>query len=648
MVPTKFNHYTWDFSSLATLGSGGEANDIYTCIGIARLLERYGAPENVLLPGFGMTETCAGAVYNTNCPAYDVQQKRTFASLGKCIPGMEIRVALPLSASEEGPSLAPPNMTGNLEVRGVVVFGGYYNNPEATADAFTADGWFRTGDTAMIDNDGNLCLSGRVKDIVNINGLKVECGEVQTALEGAVGSRVVRMVVFPSRTDGGYTEQVTVALVLDTSHFEDETVADIHDRIVEACILATSSSPVVFSMADGSLLPETSLGKIPRVKMRELFEAPDSVFAPYVESHKAAVQRYRLNKMRSPSNELQRQLLEDFANLLGVQPEALGIDVPVFELGFTSMDLIRLKQRIRTRLGVTVPVITLMKNPSVASLASALTEMLKQGDCPLPLRSEFPIAPADPCLRGPQNSASEFNPVVCLRASGSKTPLWLVHPGVGEVLVFINLASQLASDNRPVYALRARGFEPNQSRFTSLEEALSVYTSSILRIQPRGPYAVAGYSYGACLAFEIAKSLPEGSVKFVGNFNLPPHIRHRMRHLNWNMCLLNLGHFIGLVSEQFVGQQEQAGFREIPKTEAMTRLLEATDKDRLAELGLTKQELANWADVAAGLQAMAVNYDPTGKVPVLDVFHAIPLRTVTHSREEWVKKHLCVNAAMRS
>ena len=82
-----------------------------------QLHHKYGAPENVIIPGFGMTETCAGAVSNRNLPCYDICNGLEFASLGKCMPEVHMRVILASAAT-----LALPNEPGNLEVSGPVLF----------------------------------------------------------------------------------------------------------------------------------------------------------------------------------------------------------------------------------------------------------------------------------------------------------------------------------------------------------------------------------------------------------------------------------------------------------------------------------------------------------------------------------------------
>ncbi|KAK4455244.1 hypothetical protein QBC34DRAFT_460052 [Podospora aff. communis PSN243] len=603
----------WDLSTLTVLASGGEANDVATCVASTELLQRFGAPNHVITPGFGMTETCAGAIYNLECPQYDTSQHFVSASLGRCIPGIEMRVT----------------KENDLEVRGDVVFKGYYRNPLATKEAFTSDGWFRTGDKATLDNAGHLRLTGRVKDVININGVKHETADVQAAVDQALGDLATRAIVFPTQVAGAATERVAVAYVPRVGDPEADIVT-IEDLVVRACVMSTKSRPLVFALGPNSipLLPMTSLGKISRARMRALFE--DGIFSADAEKHCLALQRH----LSAPTNNItptaaEALLLEDFAATLPAAKEHLHgvVDASILSAGFTSMDLIRLKHRLDQRLGISVPVITLLKNPSARSLAEALDSLLQ----------------------------SNYDPVVTLVPprypypgdSSNKTPLWLVHPGVGEVLVFLNLAHHLAileSHGRPVYALRARGFDPDQSRFCSISETVSAYIAAVRSHQPHGPYALAGYSYGTMIAFEMAKVLQQtSSVLFLGSFNLPPHIKHRMRQLNWNMCLLHLSYFVGLTSSDYADSVELSvsDYRTIPRSAALSQILEASSPTRLASLGLGRAALARWVDVAYGLQSMAVDYEPQGTVRWgMDVFHAVPLRTAAASREEWVEVHL--------
>ncbi|KAK7709061.1 putative secondary metabolism biosynthetic enzyme [Diaporthe eres] len=547
---------SWDLSNLQIVASGGEANDMKTCVAAASLFKKYGASRNVITPGFGMTETCAGAIFNLACPDYDAERGYAVASLGTCMKGIEMRVM-------SGSSLATRGEPGDLEVRGEVVFGGYYRNLEATADAFPSqDGWFRTGDQACIDSNGNLRLIGRKKDVVNINGIKIGIADIDSVLEQALGERVTRFVVFPSRA--AHTEQITIGYIPKGWPHATEEMIEIDE-------LASQDEAV---------------------------------------------------------------LIDDFAKTLCISIDEIGPNTRVFELGFTSMDLIRLKRRIDTRLGITLPVIILMTNPTARLLAAALQTQPCFGTVP----------------KQSEQAMVTYDPVVTLKSSGTETPLWLVHPGVGEILVFVGLAKQLGDSCRPIYALRARGFEAGHTQFSSITEAVDIYVQAIRKRQPQGPYALAGYSYGTMLAFEVAKRLDAmadstgttgNSVRFLGSFNLPPHIKSRMRQLRWNMCLLHLTQFLGLISEGDVEDMEQmASFSAASKDEALEQVIRAANRDRMEELGLEVVALARWVDVAYGLQSMAVEYEPGGQVACIDVFHAIPLKQAAASREEWVVEHL--------
>ncbi|KAK0621888.1 hypothetical protein B0T17DRAFT_642186 [Bombardia bombarda] len=616
---------TWDLSSLGVIASGGEANDVSTTVAAAALLQKYGAPRNVITTGFGMTETCAGAIFNLNCPDYDTQQELGVASLGKCMKGIEMRVTI----RGEGIKLAATNQPGDLEVRGEVVFAGYYKNPGATKEAFTADGWFRTGDQALLDAAGNLSMIGRTKDILNINGVKFVAADVQASIEQALATRVARCVSFPSKA--AHTEQVTVAYVPLNWPLSAEEMAEIDDLAIQASIVSTSTRPLVFSLQEKSqpLLPVSALGKISRAKMRALFE--QGVFDEDVQVHRQNVEAYKqelkAKGLLVEATEDEQAVINDIAWTKDIPADTIGVETIVFDLGFTSMDVIKLKNRIDQRLGITVPVIVLMKNPTAKGIAKAIRPKDAAGES-----SE------------PAEVNADYDPVVTFRSGGSKTPLWLVHPGVGEVLVFVGLSKYLADNDRPVYALRARGFEENQTRFASIEETVQTYVAAIRKRQPHGPYALAGYSYGTMIAFEISKVLDAqdgfGTVKFLGSFNLPPHIKSRMKQLNWNMCLLHLGYFLGLTTEQYADSIDEASYRDITRDKAMAQILGIADEQRMLELGLGEEGLYRWVEVAFGLQSMAVEYEPSGAVAQMDVFHAIPLKVAAKSRQEWVEVHL--------
>lgn len=122
---------------------------------------------------WGMTELQAGMYTRP-----DDAVERVATSTGRPSPGTEVRVA-----DEHGNPL-PDGEEGELQVRGPSVFPGYFDNADASAAAFTADGWFRSGDLATQAGDGYVTLTGRLKDVINRGGVKYSPQEVEVLIDG--------------------------------------------------------------------------------------------------------------------------------------------------------------------------------------------------------------------------------------------------------------------------------------------------------------------------------------------------------------------------------------------------------------------------------------------------------------------------------
>ena len=598
-----------DLSCLSYLASGGEPNHTEMCSAVASLLHhKYGAPKNAVIPGFGMTETCAGAIFNTNFPAYDTRNGFEFASVGKCMPGIHMRIT-----RAGATTLALSGEPGDLEVSGSVLFTKYYNNALATDDAFTADGWFKTGDQGIIDSAGYLRLIGRSKEVININGVKFLPHELETAIDDAsiAGAEPSYTVCFSHLTKESTTERILV-FYLPTYLPEDNTArVQTLDAIVSIIMLQTRTRPYVLPL-DRQALQKTTLGKISRAKIKIAFEKGD--YAMHQQTDCESIQLYKKTRSLTragPSSELERLLVREFCEILDLDAEDIDTESSILGMGATSVDLIRLKRDIEKQLSPAkeIPMTALLTNPTIRALAKSI---------------EIPDRP------------TEYNPVVKMQHQGVRTPLWLVHPGVGEVLVFINLAKHIT--DRPVFALRARGFNVGEKSFENIQEAVTTYHAAVKKTQPIGPYAIAGYSYGTMLAFETAKVLEANGdeVRFLGSFNLPPHIKDRMSQLIWQECLLHLSYFLDIITET-TASELSAPLRSLNKQEALAKVIEIANPSRMAELSLTSNALYNWANLAFALQGIAKEYEPTGIVAVMDVFYAVPLAAVAQSKEEWVR-----------
>ena len=127
-------------------------------------------PNGKVLQLWGMSEMQAGTFTRPGDPL-SVRS----SSAGRASPGTELRVA-------DGTTALPADTEGELQARGRSVFAGYLDNAEATSAAFTADGWFRTGDLARLDAQGNLAITGRLKDVINRGGVKFNAADVETII----------------------------------------------------------------------------------------------------------------------------------------------------------------------------------------------------------------------------------------------------------------------------------------------------------------------------------------------------------------------------------------------------------------------------------------------------------------------------------
>ncbi|EEH21049.2 hypothetical protein PABG_03280 [Paracoccidioides brasiliensis Pb03] len=609
MQPLTISRTGWDLSCLKVIFSGGEANTVQTCLSATAHFRALGARENVVSPGFGMTETCAGSMHNLFCPNYDIQAGFEFASVGPCIPGMMARIA-----GDNGDVIDDPNIPGSLQIKGELVFQGYFNNPLATSATFSKDGWFITGDTAFIDDSGYFHLCGRTKDLIIINGVNYYPHELENAIEEAnlPGLSPTYTVVFSHRPYGASTERVVVVYSPAHNHRSPESFSASSDAISKITARLFGVSPYQIVPVDMRLIPKSTLGKISRPKIAAEYRA--GKYDAHYEMAAESIKRYRRTHLRRPTSESQRLIAKLFAEMFHTPISEIGVDTSLLDMGVSSIELIALKTKVQKILCLDqeIPLISVLSDPTVNGIAEAICQI---------------------------QQSKQYNPVVKLHTSGDKSPLWLVHPGVGEVLVFLNLAKYI--NDRPLYALRARGFEEGEVFFKNLNEMFTTYFRHIKELQPHGPYAIAGYSFGAMIAFEVAKLLEANGdkIRFLGSFNLPPHIKDRMRQLDWVEAGINLSYFLDLISEDYA-HEISPSLHKLSNDEVLDHIISCSPPNRLAELSLTKKKLKTWISLAHKMQEAALEYEPSGSVSCIDIFHAIPLKQAAANQTDWVDNKL--------
>ena len=140
-----------------------------------------------LITAYGMTETACHVTYT----AADADIDELANTVGQPDPRCACRVA----TDDASPST--PQHPGELQVKGDFLMLGYWERPKATRDAFTPDGWLRTGDLAYEREDGNLCLVGRMSDMFKSGGYNVYPREIETVLESHPSVSLAAVVAVP-------------------------------------------------------------------------------------------------------------------------------------------------------------------------------------------------------------------------------------------------------------------------------------------------------------------------------------------------------------------------------------------------------------------------------------------------------------------
>jgi oxalate---CoA ligase len=207
---------------------------------LERMEAAYGVP---VLEAYGMTEATHQMASNPPPP-----RPHKPGSVGY---GFGVDVA----TMDEVGNLLPPGAKGEVVVRGPNVIDGYENNPEANAGAFV-DGWFRTGDQGVIDSDGYLALTGRLKELINRGGEKISPLEIDDVLLRHPAVAEALAFAVPHKTLG---EDIHAALVLKAPATERE----LRDHC--AALLADFKVPRAFHILEQ--LPRGATGKPQRITM---------------------------------------------------------------------------------------------------------------------------------------------------------------------------------------------------------------------------------------------------------------------------------------------------------------------------------------------------------------------------------------------
>ncbi len=356
----------------------------------------------------------------------------------------------------------PFGARGELYISGSGLARGYLNRPELTAESFIPHPWsqkpgvrlYKTGDIARYRADGKIEFLGRMDSQVKLRGFRLELGEIESLL--GQHPAVQQTVVIVREDVPGNNRLVAYVVLNQQALITSELRCFLKQNLPDYMV------PSTFVVLEA--LPLTPNGKVDRQAL------------PIPEKLNPEIERAFV----APRTPMEEKLAHIWAQLLNL--EQVGIHDNFFELGGDSLLTMRLMDQIYNQLDQQLPLSELFLAPTIERLASRLQ---------------------------PETDL-HWSPLVTIQPNGSKPPFFCVHPILGVVFPYYELARHLGSD-QPFYALQPLSIDGEGLPHTRIEDMASYYIKALRLVQPQGPYFIGGWSFGGLVAFEMAQQLQKGN-----------------------------------------------------------------------------------------------------------------------------------------
>ncbi|WP_183559185.1 non-ribosomal peptide synthetase [Mucilaginibacter sp. SP1R1] len=356
-----------------------------------------------------------------------------------------------------------PGTAGEIYIGGDGVAKGYLNQPLLTAEKFVPDPFskipgakiYRTGDLGKFMDDGEIECLGRVDAQIKIRGYRIETGEIEYQL---VNEYNIKEAVVLARPDkNGIAKLVAYIVVKDKYLTEHEA-----DQVKAWRISLKAELPDYMVPDDLIIVPAMPLTPNGKIDKKALADQNTKL----AESAHIYI---------APRTDVEKLVADIWSEFLAIKN--IGIYDNFFELGGHSLIAVQVMTRIEKLTGKRLPLAALFENSTIEKLALML-EM--------------------------DGKSIVWDSLVPIKPSGNKMPLYIVHGAGLNVLLFNTLASGMDAD-QPVYGLQAKGLNGIDEPLSNIVDIAAHYNASIMEQNPNGPYALAGYSFGGIIAFEMAK-----------------------------------------------------------------------------------------------------------------------------------------------
>lgn len=415
---------------------------------------------------YGPTETTVWSTVEK--VEVDENDKIGYINLGKPIDNTFIYVL----NTEFQP--VPIGYPGELFIGGDGLAKGYFNLPAMTQEKFLPDPFcdlpgarmYRTGDLVQQTENGKLEFLNRVDSQVKIRGFRIELGEIESAISqfGTIKNNVVIV-----REDYPGDKKLVAYIIkaeageIDIAELRQFLKTKIPDYMV----------PSAFVLIDQ--FPLTPNGKIDRKMLPSPVDTAPQQTKAYIE----------------PKTETEKKLASIWSDVLKIKQ--IGTDEDFFEIGGHSMIAVTLMVKIEKELGVRLPLAILFDNSTIQDMARLIDQ---------------------------KSERVSWGSLVPIRSKGTKKPLYLVHGAGLNLLLYTTIVAGLDPD-QPVFGLQAKGLDGEDEPLYTIEGIAAYYNSEILKVDQSGSYALAGFSMGGQLAYEMARQLliAGKKVTFLGVFD---------------------------------------------------------------------------------------------------------------------------------
>jgi amino acid adenylation domain-containing protein len=428
---------------------------------------------------YGPTETTITAtLFETQCSPETVGEMARIP-IGKPLSNVKVYVL------DRNKQPVPVGIPGELYIGGAGVARGYLNRPKLNESVFVADPFqvepeaimYRTGDMVRYLRDGNLEFLGRVDQQVKLRGYRIELDEICHQLQ--THERVDQAIVM-LREDVPGLKQLVAYLSGKDGELDNEALSNHLQKRLPMYMV-----PSAYIWLDS--IPTLPNGKIDR----------NALPVPELDGTAGYI---------APRTALEERLTEMWQELLGV--EEISVTANFFDLGGNSLLGATFVNRLQEALGEYLYLIAIFDAPTIASLATYLQENYPVGVLRL-MGEEVPegIDEEGQRAKSPERflKMEQKQPLVPIQPRGSKPPLFLAHAAGGMVFPYYNLIPYMP--DQPIYGLQDPSSYHEEIFYQSLEEMAEDYVQWMQKVQPNGPYRLAGWSFGGILAFEMAQNL---------------------------------------------------------------------------------------------------------------------------------------------